>query len=180
MSTKPGKHQARLHYQELDALNGFHKEAQAALKTEARKHAAVQRLRTVPGLGLIRAAQVVAVVVSPHRFRTKRQLWAYAGLGIVMRSSSDWVKQDGRLVKIKVAQTRGLNRNHNRMLKNVFKGAAMTVVSRKASCPLRSHYDRMVENRTKPNLARLTIARKIAATVLAMWKNEETYNPDRT
>ncbi len=28
---------------------------------------------------------------------------------------------------------------------------------------------------TRPPLARLTIARKIAATVLAMWKNEEVY-----
>jgi hypothetical protein len=29
---------------------------------------------------------------------------------------------------------------------------------------------------TKPNLARLTIARRIAALVLAMWKHEEVYD----
>ncbi len=33
----------------------------------------------------------------------------------------------------------------------------------------------MVEAGTKPNLARLTIARKIAAVVLAMWKTESEY-----
>jgi hypothetical protein len=33
---------------------------------------------------------------------------------------------------------------------------------------------------TKPNLAKLTLARKIAATVLAMWKHEEVYEPARS
>ncbi|MFC1611322.1 hypothetical protein ACFL6C_10200 [Myxococcota bacterium] len=32
---------------------------------------------------------------------------------------------------------------------------------------------------TKPHLARLTIARRIAATVLAMWKNQEAYDPKK-
>lgn len=27
-----------------------------------------------------------------HRFRTRQQFWSYCGLGIVMRSSSDWVR----------------------------------------------------------------------------------------
>jgi len=30
---------------------------------------------------------------------------------------------------------------------------------------------------TKPNLARVTLARKLAAIVLAMWKSEEVYDP---
>ena len=38
-------------------------------------------------------------------------------------------------------------------------------------------YDRLLEKGTKPNLARLSIARKIAATVLSMWKNQEVYDP---
>jgi hypothetical protein len=29
----------------------------------------------------------------------------------------------------------------------------------------------------KPNLARLTMARRIAGAVLAMWKNQEEYDP---
>ena len=31
----------------------------------------------------------------------------------------------------------------------------------------------------KPNLAKLTLARRIAGTVLSMWKNQEVYDPDR-
>jgi hypothetical protein len=37
-------------------------------------------------------------------------------------------------------------------------------------------YERLCDSGTRPPMARLTIARKIAATVLAMWKNEEVYN----
>ena len=57
-------------------------------------------------------------------------------------------------------------------------GAALTVVQRQADHALTSHYMEMLKT-TKPNLARLTIARKIAATVLAMWKNKEVYDPKR-
>ena len=48
-------------------------------------------------LGEIRVAQMIAVVMTPDRFRTRQQFWSYCGLGIVTRSSSDWVQtSDGR------------------------------------------------------------------------------------
>ncbi len=56
------------------------------------KHPIVRILETAPGFAPIRSARLVPVVVTPHRFRTKRQFWSYCGLGIVMRSSSDWVR----------------------------------------------------------------------------------------
>ena len=34
----------------------------------------------------IRVAQLLAVVVTPHRFRTRKQFWADCGLSIVLRS----------------------------------------------------------------------------------------------
>ena len=64
-------------------------------------------------------------------------------------------------------------------LKMVFKGAATTVISSRSCPPLRDHYDRMLEEGTKPNLAKLTIARRIATIVLAMYKNEEVFDPQR-
>jgi len=33
--------------------------------------------------------------------------------------------------------------------------------------------------RNQPNLAKLTVARNVAAIVLAMWKTEEAYDPER-
>jgi transposase len=135
---------------------------------------------TVDGFGPIRAAQVVAVVLMPERFRTKRQFWSYCGLGIVTRSSSDWVRDSstGKWKRTDVAQTRGLNRNCSRMLKNVFKGAAESVIRMRAH-PLSEDYSRMLENGIKPNLATLTIARRIAAAVLAIWKHKEVYTREK-
>jgi Transposase IS116/IS110/IS902 family. len=127
-------------------------------------------------VGPIRAAQVVATVVTPERFRTKRQFWSYCGLGIMMRTSADWVREGGRWVRAPVTQTRGLTRKRNPVLTSVFKGAALTVVQM-TDHPLKRAYERLLEAGTKPNLAQVTIARRIAAIVLAMWKHQEDCDP---
>jgi len=162
--------------EELDRLTEIHEQAETWLLEEASKTPAVKLVSTVPGIGPIRAAQIVAVVITPYRFRTSRQFWSYCGLGVVTRSSSDWVKDRKQgWVRKEIPQTRGLNNNRNPLLKCVFKGASLTVV-RMLDTPLKQHYLNLIEH-TKPNLARLTIARRIAATVLAVWKNKEVYDP---
>ncbi|MCA1790125.1 MAG: transposase [Thioalkalivibrio sp.] len=162
---------------ELAHLEELKNEAERALVRESHRHPISRILETAPGLGPVRVARLLPIVVTPNRFRTKRQFWSYAGFGIVTRSSADWVLHNGSWVKAQVTQTRGLNRQYNRHLKEIFKGAATTVIIQSRDNPLRAHYERLLENGTKPNLAKLTIARKIAAIVLAMWKNGETYRP---
>jgi len=44
-------------------------------------------------------------------------------------------------------------------------------------CPIYCHYELMIANKTKPNLAKLTIARQIAAITLSLWKKEVAYDP---
>ena len=169
---------SRLHEQ-YDLLLELKKAAEKDLLAEARKHPIARVLATAPGLGPIRVAQLLPVVVTPHRFRGRSQFWAYCGLGIVMRSSSDWVRTEGGgWVRAKVQQTRGLNRNHNARLKGIFKGAATTVVTKLPGDPLHDHYRRLLDEGTKPNLAKLTVARRIAAVVLRMWKDEKEYEPE--
>ena len=127
----------------------------------------------------MRVAELLPIVIAPHRFRTARQFWSYIGLGIVTRSSNDWVpRRGGGFVRGPVIQTRGLTSAYNRRLKGIFKGAATTVIQHMKEEPLREDYARLLENGTKPNLAKLTIARKIAAFVLVMWKREESYQPE--
>ena len=45
-------------------------------------------LRQIPRLGPIRVALLIAFIQTPHRFRTKRQLWAYCGLAL--RDAEQW------------------------------------------------------------------------------------------
>ena len=148
--------------------------------TEAHRHPISRVLESCPGLGPIRVAQLMPIVVSPMRFRTKRQFWSSFGLGIVMRSSSDWVRtKEGSWARAEVHKTRGLNLNHNHTLKNIFKGAATTVITQLETEPLRQDYQRLITAGTKPNLAKLTIARKLAAIALSMWKGKEKYDPTK-
>jgi transposase len=64
-------------------------QAEQDLIRESPKHPIARVLETTPGLGPIRVARLLPIVVAPHRFRTRQQFWSYCGLGIVMRSSSD-------------------------------------------------------------------------------------------
>jgi transposase len=167
-------------YDHLDFLLEQKKQAEADLLREAKGHAIVRILETAPGFGPIRAARLVPIVVTPYRFRTRRQFWSYCGLGIVTRSSSDWVQTaDGSWIKARVPQTRGLSRQHNRVLKSIFKGAATTVITQRNKDPIHARYQRLLDGGTKPTLAKLSLARMIAATVLRMWKDEEEYDPGR-
>lgn len=169
---------ATLLFAQYDALRTVRADAEKALLAESHAHPMAAVLETGPGLGAIRAAQILAVVVTPDRFRTRAQFWAYCGLGIVRRTSSDWAKDaKGQWVRAQVQSTRGLNLNHNRMLKQVFKGAATTVIAQHPDDPLHKDYERLLAAGTKPNLAKLTLARKIAALALSMWKHKEVYDP---
>ena len=86
---------------------------------------------------------------------------------------------DGGWQRAQVQQTRGLNLTHNHQLKAIFKGAATTVLMQHHDDPLYADYQRLLAGGTKPNLAKVTLARKIAAIVLALWKTEEEYAPDK-
>lgn len=167
-------------YAQHDAIEEIRKRAEKELVTEAHRHPISRILETCPGLGPIRVAQMMPIVVSPARFRTKRQFWSYCGLGIVMRSSSDWVRtSDGSWTRAEVQRTRGLNVSHNHVLKSVFKGAATTVIMSMEDEPLHQEYKRTIAAGTKPTLAKLTLARKIAAVALSMWKTKERYDPTK-
>jgi transposase len=171
---------AKTLYAQYDAVEEIRRQAEKDLVKEAHRHPISRLLESCPGLGPIRVAQMIPIVVSPERFRTKRQFWSYCGLGIVMRSSSDWVrKTDGGWARAEVQKTRGLNLNHNHTLKCIFKGAATTVVTQLETEPLHQDYKRIIAAGTKPDLAKLTIARKLAAIALSMWKSKEKYDPTK-
>ena len=175
---EPGaKARASFLYEQLAALKQLRQQAKRALLKEARQQPAYQLLLSVPLLGPISVAQLIAVVETPFRFRNKRQFWTYIGLAVVTRTSAEYVVVNGLVRRsARPATTRGLNRNHNPLLKKVFKSAA-----RSACCAssFKSAYDERVAQGMPPHLARLTIARKLAATTLAIWKRGEQFTPER-
>ena len=176
--TEPGiRQRAAWLYEQLDQLQPMRRKAKQTMLIESRAHRAVSLLRTIPQLGAIRAAFIVATVDTPHRFRTKRQFWSYCGLAVVTHMSSEYEMKAGRVVRCrKPISTRGLNQNCNRRLKEVFIAAATSASNRKA---YGSFLNKRQENGMRPEMARLTLARKIAATALAVWKKGEAFDPKK-
>jgi transposase len=164
-------------YEQLDHLRSLRRQAKQAMLNESRKHRAVQLLRTIPQLGPIRAALIVATVDTPHRFRTRQQLWSYSGLAVLTHMSSEYEIKQGRVVRTrKPIATRGLNRNCNRRMKEVFIGAATGGSQRE---PYRGYLQALQNRGIRKEMARLTLARKIAAIALRIWKEGETFNPKK-
>jgi hypothetical protein len=164
-------------YQQLDFLMGIRKETRKELLTESRKHPARKLLEQIPRLGPIRVALLIALIQTPHRFRTKRQLWNYCGLGLRTRSSGEYRYTGGQLQHArKPPALRGLNVNHNHDLKNLFKSAATQAGTCKDD-PLGEFYQKLLASGMEPPMARLTLARKIAAIALKIWKKGERFDP---
>ena len=57
--------------------------------------------RTIPRFGPVRAALLIALLQTPHRFRTKRQLWAYCGLALETRISGEYRITKGQIERSK-------------------------------------------------------------------------------
>ena len=72
--------------------------------------------------------------------------------------------------------TRGLTEDYNRRLKSVFKSAA----THGCSCgEYKDYYEGLLRKGIREEMARLSVARKLAATVLAVWKSGESYDEQR-
>jgi transposase len=175
----PGpRRRAELLYQQLDALQPIRLQAKRELLRESRKHVATARLRQIPYVGPVRAALLVALIQTPHRFRTKRQLWTYSGLGLETRISGEHCYVQGRLQRSKkLVSIRGLNEDHNHDLKSVLKATATTASTRPG--PLRDFYQALLAKGMKPTMARLTLTRKIAAMALVLWKKGANFDAQK-
>jgi transposase len=153
-------------YRQLEQSEQSEAEILQAAHQLANHFPEIRLLDAVPGMGFIHAATVSAILETPYRFANKRKVWMYAGLGINTRSSG------GKLYSEK------LTTDYNRLLKYVFKQAAEAAI-RSRDNPFRQQYlDLTLIRGVVPHRAKLTIARSLAATLWAIWKNGTKYNPE--
>lgn len=178
LKKEPGaKQRAGFLYEQLTMLQRLRKEARQALLKEGRRQKGYQVLVSIPLLGPVRVSQIMAVVETPFRFRHKRQFWTYIGLAVVTQTTAEYKVVNGVMRKTaKPVATRGLNHNHNHVLKRVFKGAATSACRQE---PFKTAYDARLAQGMDPHLARLTIARKLASTTLALWKRSEQFAAEK-
>lgn len=130
-------------------------------EANARKYKAIKLLMSIPSIGPVRANQIVAILVTPHRFAKKYNLFSYSVLIKHNRIS------DGKLY----GKQRALGHTE---LKRVFKSAALSAI--KSDNAFRRKYDEMRAAGKDDRAARNAVAKKIAATVLGVWKSGKKYD----
>lgn len=170
------RERARLLLCELDTISSLRRQAKKAMIAEARKHPVFFLLQSFPRVGAVRASELIAIIGSPFRFRTKRNIWPYGGLAVVHHSTSDHTIVDGRIERRRrPAMPRGLNKNFCRPLKKIFKNIAVDLSTSDTPLGIR-HRERIAAGMRKDH-ALLTLARSVAAILLAMWKKGVPYDP---
>jgi hypothetical protein len=99
-------------------------------------------------------------------------------LALETRTSADYRYVEGQLRRSKkLVSIRGLNKDHNHDLKGLFKGAATMASVRPG--PFQDFYQTALAKGIKPTMARLTLARKIAAITLTLWKKGENFDAEK-
>jgi transposase len=125
------------------------------------KYRPIRNLMTIPGISVVRANVIAAIVCQPARFKNKHNFWGYCMLVRHIRTS------DGKIY--------GNKRVHSRSeLRDVFVGAAESAM--RTETGLRKHYDILRAKGTDHRDAKIALARKIAGLSLSLLKNNDTYN----
>ena len=139
----------------------------------ARRNKIYSALRKIDGIGPIFASIFISEVGNPNRFRTRSQLYSYAGLAVTSYNSSEFHVENGKICrKSKPSQTRGLVREYNRPLKYMLKQASMTLSRGK----WKTQYLAISTKAKNGNMAQLTLARKLACVMLRIAKSGERYD----
>ena len=161
---------AEFYYQQLDALRSLRHEVRRDLLAESKKHKATKLLCQIPSIGPIRAALLIATDSDTAPLPHQATVLEIQRLG--HRNAQQCrlpVRFKGQLQKVKKqVSVRGLNRDCNHDLKNIFKGAAIVAATKPG--PFAEFYAELLAKGMRPEMARLTLARKIATIVLIVWK----------
>lgn len=105
-----------LELEQLELLNRHVDDYNRKLEEWAQQDRRVQLVATLPGVGVVTAATIVAVLDNPRRFRTRRQVACYAGL-TPRRYQSGRMDHQGRI-----------SRRGNAMLRRILNQAAWAAV----------------------------------------------------
>ena len=121
----------------------------------------LKNLATVPGIDVVRANIIMAIVCMPHRFESKYKFWAYCMLVRYLQIS------DGKIYGSQKIRARF-------ELKSLFMGAAENAIQGE-NC-LRDHYDDQRSRGVDHRGAKISVARLISAACLSILKNNGKFD----
>jgi len=133
----------------------------------SRQHQALRDLKSLPGIGEVHALKIASMVVDANRFPTKGHFLSYCGL--IKLDQSTGGKSFGK------RQPRCC-----RLLKNVFKTAALSATQDHVNNPMRDLYLILQNEKRYPEFkARHMIARRLAILAYGILKTGKKYDTER-
>lgn len=130
----------------------------------------IARWCQIPGVGLVRAATLLAYLDTPWRFASKNKLAKYCGVGLARFSSGK-----DRFGKPKTGRLQ-LAWQVNKRLKDAVIGATISAINHGRNPFARRHGELIQKGMSRSN-ARHTIARRLLTVMWGMWKTEQPYDP---
>jgi transposase len=144
-----------------DALSAEIHEMDGEVKRLHRDHPMIERLHTIPGVGLFGTLLLVAEIGAIERFQSAHQLAAYAGLVPSTRSSGGKTSHGG------------VGHASNRWLKWILVEIVQTL--KQAPGPVGDQYRKLLRAKGKPK-ATTAAARKLCCYIYWMWRRGLSYD----
>jgi transposase len=139
-------------------------EYEARFQEFCQQNKQLKLLLSVPGIGIINAAKILATVVDARRFPQRGKYLSYCGL----------VKHE----KLSGGRSYGRRKSHySHLLKSVYKSAAMAAIC--GNNAIREYYDKLIAEGVARHNARHTVARYIARITYGILKTGTPYEPYR-
>jgi transposase len=140
------------------------KEIKQLIEAESDLKPRMEKIISIPGVGLQTAATVVAETFGFAKVKNKRQLVSYAGLDVINQESGTSVRTKPRISK------RG-----NRHLRKAMHMPALSSVRVGANKAL---FVRIVSRTGIKMKGIVAVQRKLLVLIYTLWKNDELYDPD--
>jgi transposase len=124
----------------------------------------INKLTSIPGVGITTAASVVGETNGFAHMENKRQMVSYSGFDVVRKDSGTSVHSKPRISK------RG-----NRHVRKAMHFPALTAI--RHSEPDKVKFTRLVQKHGIKMKAAVAVQRKILVTMFTLWKKDEFYDP---
>lgn len=164
LASPTSQHLVRHLYELLDQTMRTQEKARRLMVALGRVFPEVARFQEVPGIGPVWACTFSAYIQTPHRFRSKRQLWRYCRLAITNRQSNGEPLGRQRLDRSGVGVLKALSYQ-------AFCSA------QKGDNEFHRHFEESLARTGHRTHARLSTQRKILTVLWTMWRRNEPYRP---
>jgi transposase len=140
------------------------KEITHFVKQDEKLKTKIGYLDSIPGIGLVTAAVIVAETNGFATFESIKQLTSYAGLDVRIQESGNW---------------KGKSKISKRGNRHIRKALFMPSLSkRRNDLPTRHFFERLKEKKGNGMIAIVAVERKLLGLMFSLWKKEEMYNAE--